>query len=410
MHRRITYRRKASFALCIATFFMYMIICFTKINYSASIASIVAEGMFTKTEAGIISAVFYLVYGVGQLFGGKLTDRMSPYTSPLIGIVGCIVANAALCFTNDFWAVLIIWGLSGAAQFGVWPGASRIIADVLIPEHKQRGSALICCALAVGGFFSYSFASVVLEHFGWSGIFALNAGLLTALLGVWIIVSWLVPKALVINRRRHVVAEEYKEIQFIPLFLASGLFIGVFFSFCQTMLDNGAKTWIPTMLNEIYHITPTFAGVLTGAMYLINVVGVLFLSGIYRKIKNEFRIDRLVFSVASGLLTVLQFIGSIPLWLVIICFVGSTTLMYSLGNVNVRIAMRFSKYGRSATVSGIWNAVASFGVVVASYAYGALSENFGWSAVTVVWLVLAIVAIALSFPCAIMWKKFTKNP
>ena len=406
---RQTHRYKASRLLIWATFIMYVVVCFTKLNYSASIAHFVSTGMFTKTQAGTISAVFYLIYAAGQLVGGKITDKISPYTAIGIGIVGCAVANGALCFTDNYYAVLIIWGLSAAAQFGVWPGASRIVADILIPEHKQIGNILIVSALAVGGFFSYSLASPILENLGWAGIFGVSAGLLVLLMVFWVTVEMKVKNAIVVHRRRVSLPEGSKKLGFMALFLASGLFIGMFLSFIQSMLDNGTKTWLPTMLGEIYHTSPAFAGVLTGSMYLINVAGMLFLATLYRRFKNEYTVYILSYAVLIGLMTVLQFVGIIPLWLVVGCFIASTTLCYSLGNMGVRIAMAFSKYGYSATVSGLWNAMASLGVVVASYAYGALSDKFGWSAVTVTWLCLAVAAVIIAAVTMRPWSRFKSN-
>ena len=195
----------------------------------------------------------------------------------------------------------------------------------------------------------------------------------------------------------------------MSLFFMSGLAVGMLLSLIQSMLDNGTKTWLPTMLNEVYHTSPTFAGVLTGSMYLINVAGTLFLATLYRRFKNEYTIYILSYAALIGLMTVLQFIGVIPLWIVVGCFITSTTLCYALTNVSVRIAMAFSKYGYSATVSGLWNAMASLGIVVASYAYGALSDNFGWGAVTITWLALAVAAIVIAAVTMRPWKRFKSN-
>ena len=72
-------KERASTKLFLASFIMYLMVCMVKSNYTASIAYIVNEGIFTKTDSGLISASFYLVYGLGQLLGGGLSDRFSPY-------------------------------------------------------------------------------------------------------------------------------------------------------------------------------------------------------------------------------------------------------------------------------------------------------------------------------------------
>ena len=60
-------KERASTQLCLASFLMYLMVCMVKSNYTASIAYIVNAGIFTKTDSGLISASFYLVYGLAQL-------------------------------------------------------------------------------------------------------------------------------------------------------------------------------------------------------------------------------------------------------------------------------------------------------------------------------------------------------
>ena len=108
--RRLSEEEKNNVVLYMGCWLVFMLTGITKSNYTASIAYIVSQGIFTKTDAGIIAAAFYLFYGVGQVIGGRLTDKYSPYKLIMIGILGALFSNIVLLFTNNFWvAIILVW-------------------------------------------------------------------------------------------------------------------------------------------------------------------------------------------------------------------------------------------------------------------------------------------------------------
>ena len=72
----------------------------------------------------------------------------------------------------------------------------------------------------------------------------------------------------------------------------------------------------------------------------------------------------------------------------------------------MKISYTFAKFGYSGTYTGIHNALAAFGIVVASYSYGVMSETLGWVAITLTWLIVTCIAIIISIYPAIKWKKY----
>lgn len=412
MHLHIyTKESKASNALFVTTWIMYILVCFIKSNYTASVAYIVSEGIFSKTHAGIISAAFYLAYGLAQMLLGKITDKISPFTLTTAGIVGAIIANIILCFTNNFWWVLIVWTLCGLVQFGVWPATSRIISEFLIPEHRHKASVYIALCIGLAGFLSFLLVTFILETFGWSGVFVLNTLVMVVSLVLW---KYTQAKTETILTRDTVPEEKVtfqksKDVKFLKTFFSSGLFFGCIVILLKTMLDNGTKNWVPTMIMESYSIAPTISGVITALIFICNISGVLLVVRLSAKIKNEYSKMLVYFSICLPALVILQFTGTLPVWLIVISLILSTTMMYSINNTIVLIANGYSKIGYTGTACSLLNAAASFGIVVASFGYGYLSEHFGWGAVTGLWLALAVLAVILNLISIKIWDKFKKT-
>lgn len=64
-----------------------------RINYTAALTAIVADGVFSKPHAGFIGTVYFFCYGAGQIFSGILGDRVSPYKMIGAGLAGTVCAN-----------------------------------------------------------------------------------------------------------------------------------------------------------------------------------------------------------------------------------------------------------------------------------------------------------------------------
>lgn len=393
--------------LFLSCFLMYTVICMIKSNYTASVAYIVSSGLFTKTDSGLISAAFYLVYGVGQWLGGSLADRCSPYRLISVGIAGSMIANLILCFTNRFLWVLMVWSLCGLAQFGIWPGVSKIVAAVLVSQHRQKAGIYVVFCLGFGGVLSYLLVTPLIERLGWSGVFGFNTLVLLLLLLFWHYTELRTKKVLYVSplpRKKEYVQKS--DTPFLPLFFRSGLVWIVLVNFIVNLLNIGLKTWVPTMMMESYGISPAWANMQTMVIYISNIVGTMGVIFLFNQIKNEATAEKVAMFGCLPMYFIVLFIGRLPQWSMIVALIVATTILYAIGNINVRFSLAFETYGYSGTVSGLLNALASFGIVIANGGFGYLAESFGWSMVTAVLFASCLFACLLCVPAGVLWKKF----
>ena len=73
------------------------------------------------------------------------------------------------------------------------------------------------------------------------------------------------------------------------------------------------------------------------------------------------------------------------------------------------VALHFEKHGRIGTVSGILNATASAGNVLASYIFAKMAELMPWQEVAISWLVAIIVCGVLCIAVLRKWTSFIKR-
>ena len=153
-------------------FLMYAIVYMTKNCFNGALADIVAEGVLTKSQTGLITALFYLVYTPLQIVGGIIVDKYSPELLVKIGLFGGALANAIIFFNHNYYVMLVVWTLNALIQFAIWPGIYKIVTSQLCRSDKSYMIFLITMASTVGLLMSYVIAAFLPS---WEMNFAVSA-------------------------------------------------------------------------------------------------------------------------------------------------------------------------------------------------------------------------------------------
>ena len=421
MMKQITDKRRASIILFVASWIIYAVISMTKSAYSASIASIVSEGLFDKSQAGIINASFYLFYGTAQLVGVKLVDKIQPSRLVNVTLIGTAVSMLGMAASKSFVMLLIFWSFCGLIQFAIWPAILRIITEFLHPDHTFNAMSAISFCYCVGMLINYLFASIVLTVSHWKMLFILSFVILALVFIGWQIVVKITKDAclsLHFEYQKHIYDENKSKKQnsghstkFLTILLSSGLIILLVPSFIRTSLDAGLKAWVPTMITESYAgISPGFANVLTTVIVFVNLGGIFVAGVLYPKItKNSFFASGLCFLISVPFTVALLLIGKIHVALIVLFLAMITTMMYAAHQlIDVIIPAHFAKYGCSGGVASIINAIASYGAVVANVLFGYAAQQYGWNSTIVIWIAFASAAFILCAVASPIWKRFSK--
>jgi len=410
---KFTKEEKASWALFICAWFVYAIISMAKNTYSSAIASITAEGFFGKSAAGIINGGFYLFYGGAQLLGMKFLDKISPAKMITASLAGVIVSCVGMIFAKSFVSMLLLWSFCGLVQFSVWPAILRIIAEYVLPEHQNRAKVYISFSYCAGMFLTYFMASVILKYARWRMLFAATAVIVGIFAILWVVA---VKNTEPVLKRceRKAEKKENKQTQsmgFMKMMLFSGLVLLLIPNFARSCLDLGVKSWVPTMITELYGVSASAASVLTTVVVFINLAGIFIAGWMYpRFTKNLAWAYGLTFVVSLPITALLLLTGKINVVLVVIFLAVITTMMYAGHQfINVLIPSYFAKYNRAGAAAAFLNAIASFGIVISNIGYGYLAENYGWSATIWSWVIIAAVGIIFCALAAPLWQKFTEK-
>ena len=402
-----------SILLFIIIFIVFSVVYMTKNMFSSAMATIVEEGIMTKAQTGLISGVFWLFYAVFQVFGGFAADKYSPSKLISIGIAGAIVANIIIYLYPTYPVIMGAWIFNAIIQFGVWPGIFKIVSTELKESFRSTGIFWILFPTSVGLALSMLVASYVTN---WLDNFLVAIISLAFSLVLWIVSYGLISKKMVTDGilKTHTKKPEQPvqsaDMKFV--IFGTGLISIIIVSFLRTMVDNGIKMMTPVMLMESYSNMPgAIATRMSVILVVFSTLGV-FITGIVRKwiTTNEV-------TGAIGL-----FVISIPA-LILSFFVGKIHYLFVLAGLSVAVAfvhsaaplagsfaaMRFNFCGRGGTVSGIINATAAIGNVVASYVFAKIAEFTPWSSVVGIWIIGMVISVILCAVVIPLWNKFIKK-
>ena len=402
--------KKKSLLLFWTVFFLYVLVYMTKNCFSAAMASIVDAGVLSKSQTGLITAVFYIVYTL-QVVGGMVADRFKPDLLIKIGLIGGGIANAIIFFNQNYIVILVTWVFNAIIQFAVWPGVFKIISSQLIPEQRSRAAFFMSFSSTLGLMVAYIVAAMVRR---WEDNFLISSVVLFLLTVVFHIITKRVEPYMVPDTVPRGVHSD-KPLQIArhgmstgKILLMGGICFVVVSYLLRAMLENGIKTLSATMLMESYEqVTPAIGNLLNTLVILSGMLGTLAVRfGLSRLIKDEIVGTALLLALCFPFIILLHFVGRYNVWIAVIALCIVVAALTGTYYLLLSYTMHFTRYGLSGTVAGITNAAASFGIVIQSYGFTKLAEMTDWNTVADLWLGLVAVSALLLVIALPTWKRF----
>lgn len=408
--------KNASLVLLVVCFIAYTLVAFTRNAYTAAIAGIVKDGVFSKTDAGIISSSFNITYSVAQIIGSYYVDRISPFKIFTIGLVGTVISNIVMSMSSSFAVIFIARAFSGIAQFGVWPALLKIVSEYVSSDYRRKAMYIMPLGVTSGTILSYLLASAVLDYGNWQDLFVISyiiLGLATVAFFITVFVTGKKAETVDVPTQTKpsvsVSENTAPEISVAKLMISSGAIFFCIVAFIKSMIANGISSWMPTMIMESYNVSPGFSSMLTSISTCSNFVSVFWVMLLYPKVfKNQPVAVGMFLLFSLPLTIVLLFIGKIPLILVVVLITFINMFKNAIHQFfTVEIPSAYTKFNKSGMMAGIFNAAACVGGMVAGTIYGYIADSFGWSTTVAVWAVLILLGTVSSFVIIPAWKKFT---
>ncbi len=144
------------------------------------------------SQAGWITASFYLTYMLTVPILVTLTDRIDPRRVYLFGVGCTIIAHFLFAFyAEGFWSALAIRALAGMGWAGTYMTGLKLLADQVEGKLLSRAVTWHAATMGASGALSFVIAGALAGQWGWQGAFVV-AG--SCALCAWLIAAIFAPK------------------------------------------------------------------------------------------------------------------------------------------------------------------------------------------------------------------------
>ena len=174
-------------AICAARVFLFA----PFMTVAAVIPLIMREWALTATAAGAIVSSFTLSYAVSLFVFGWAADHFGAKRMVIVSAVAAATASVSFgFFAHDWWSAMLLYGLIGLAQGGVYTPLIMVLSDEVEPARRGNAMGWLIASTSVGYAASLGMAGLGVALGGWQTAFVLG-GLLPTVGTLMLIIALL---------------------------------------------------------------------------------------------------------------------------------------------------------------------------------------------------------------------------
>lgn len=365
---------------------------------SAIMPQMIAETHFTRGDLGTMGSAFFLTYGAGQLVNGVLGDRIGAKHMVPFGLFFTGILLALFSPLESTSLGVLLWAFCGLLLSMLWGPLSKVIAENTSTEVGTAILTSLNVASILGTSSAYMTAAYGASRGSFRIAFLASAVVLTATALIWYVILTYLEKQNAITSRKDdsaiwftkELAAELVRKAFLPVLLVSMV---------NGIIRNAVAFWIPTFLSERLGFSPALSASISGGLPLVNLAGTFLGLVILKKLRgNEFRTIGILFGASTAAFTLAILFSKLSALLVVfMLFVACGAMSSACNLIFASYCLRFKDTGRMSAVTGLLNFSAYAASALASAGFGAVISSFGWSPLTLSWVLLSLVGAWSAF-------------
>ncbi|MQY58043.1 MAG: MFS transporter [Clostridia bacterium] len=182
--------------ILLAFAFLYFFYYFGRENIGFIIPLLKEEYGWSNAQLGIVTSGLFWAYALGQLFWGRLSDRIGGRLLCGLGGLLSMILNWVCSFASSVTTLAIPWTINGLAQSMGWAPGNKLIANWWPREKRGYAIGIILSFSAGAIIVIWFFSGWIGTHWGWKGLFRIPVKIeglgLILIYSVTINLTWLV--------------------------------------------------------------------------------------------------------------------------------------------------------------------------------------------------------------------------
>ena len=171
----------------------YTIFYFTRKNISPALPLISEKLDIDIIQLGILSSVFYVVYGIGKFISGLLADRANIRTFMAIGLFAASIIHLFIGYLDSLYLIVFFWGLNGAFQSMGFPPIAKGLVHWFSPKERATKWTILSSSHTAGTFGVGLLVAGILNLYnkgivGWEAVFYVP-GIIGCLTAIFLLIT-----------------------------------------------------------------------------------------------------------------------------------------------------------------------------------------------------------------------------
>lgn len=380
--------------LIFVSFFLYFSAQLGRYSYTSNINLFIDTVGVTKTQAGLVSTLYFLAYGAGQIFNGIMCKRYNKQIVCFCAVAVSAAINLTVFFGAPFYALYPLWVVNGFAQSVLYPTLMLTLSENLHTKYRSAAAIAMSSGTTVGTFAIYGIGACfsLPENFKYAFLIAASVMLVAGV--VWLPVGKNLRKSDV-----EVKPEEKKNVEKsgklgIGLVL---LFELSLFAFVSYAIGGGLGTWTPTIVKELFGLSNGMSAFLSAFLPFFAVFNAVVSEFAYKKCKGIRLASTVLFGIALAISVVLLFVMRVNGILLLIMLILLRLAVGAETHLMTAVVPLF-KSGKcnAGFMSGFLNGICYLGNSISSLALGLIADTSSWDMIFIVFAVASVIPIIVS--------------
>ncbi|TQO37964.1 ACS family hexuronate transporter-like MFS transporter [Arenibacter algicola] len=341
----------------------------------------------TKDHYSYILNIFMVAYALGQLFSGKLFDKVGTRIGYVISIGIWSLSTLLHSTVRGFLSLAFFRTTLGLSEAGNWPGAVKSNAEWFPIKERAIAQGLFNAGASIGSVIAPPLIALLFVAYGWEVTF-----IIVGAIGLLWIIPWLLINKAGPKKHPWITEEERKFIsegQSIADQNATddqkGLSLKEILSYKESWAIVASRFflepiwwlfvgWMPIYLFDVYGFNVKEVGMFAWVPYVGAAIGSIaggYVSGVIISKTNSINKGRKTTIFIGGLIMVLGLISTIlfadtPEKFVAIVFIVLFGFQFAIGNIQTLPSDFFS--GKSVgSLAGLGGMVGVFSVIIMNF-------------------------------------------
>ena len=378
--------KKKNIIIFLLCYFAYTAIYIARVNLSMAAPGLREMQVLTEAQYGLLGSVFSIIYALGRLITGSISDRKPPVLLICTGLVLCGISNLLIGILPPFVGMLLLWSVNALAQSMLWSSVLCVMSAIYEPAIAKKRTSIMVTAVATGNILGILLPVYLIEQFGMAWVF-IAPGILTlaAATGVFFAIRKIpAPSANI--------GQPHKSI--FQLLKYPNLRIALVPTFFHGVMKDNVTLWMTVFFIDRFGVNLSQSAYSVLLIPVVGLVGRLLYPFVYRFCgSHEHKVSKVAFWACLAASVLLCF-KVLPLVAAMLCL-SAVYAAVSMANTSFLsiYPMSFAKSGNIASVSGIMDFCTYLGAGIASMIYGVVIQHWGYLPMFISWGIISFVSV-----------------